>query len=142
MFDLSNVDIKKHRKIAGWLMIGLYASLVFEAIIVAVVCAILQGHFNNNSQGITFFKLVGTLFPIVLMIEAIPGIVAGVTILKGKATMRTLQWGMGAIAYLHFPIGTAIGVYTLWVLNHKPAKGTGQVLDGNIRNNEGFSQYD
>ncbi len=51
-----------------------------------------------------------------LLITAAAGFAAGWGLLEGETWARVLTIVLGFIALLHFPIGTALGVYTLWVL--------------------------
>ena len=53
---------------------------------------------------------------ILLMCKAAAGIIAGVGILQRADWSRMLAIVVGCISLISFPFGTAIGVYTLWVL--------------------------
>lgn len=57
-----------------------------------------------------------TLFPIA---EAI----AGYYLLKGSRTARAFVIVFGALDLFHFPIGTVLGIYTLWALLRTPPVG-------------------
>ncbi len=56
--------------------------------------------------------VLGTFF----LILAVPGIITGVGLLKFRPWARILGIVLAVINLIHFPIGTAIGVYALWVL--------------------------
>ena len=47
---------------------------------------------------------------------AIAGLIAGGGLLARSPWARVLTIVLGCISLIHFPIGTALGVYTLWVL--------------------------
>jgi len=49
----------------------------------------------------------------------IPCLIAGVGLLKYKGWARILALIVAVLALASFPIGTAAGIYTLWVLTHK-----------------------
>lgn len=51
-----------------------------------------------------------------LSITAIAGLAAGWGLLGRRAWARTLAIVLGIIKLIEFPIGTALGIYTLWVL--------------------------
>jgi hypothetical protein len=55
------------------------------------------------------------LFVLVLIL-ALPGIVAGIGLLQFRSWARTLTIILSAISLLNFPFGTALGIYGLWVL--------------------------
>lgn len=44
------------------------------------------------------------------------GVLAGWGLLDRQPWARTLAIVLGCIALIHFPFGTALGIYTLWVL--------------------------
>jgi hypothetical protein len=60
--------------------------------------------------------LTGAAFTIFLIAVAIPSIAAGWGLLKEKRWARTLGIVLAAIALVNFWVGTAFGVYALWVL--------------------------
>jgi hypothetical protein len=47
---------------------------------------------------------------------AIAGVIAGWGLIKHAPWARMLAIVLGCISLVHFPFGTALGVYTLWVL--------------------------
>lgn len=47
---------------------------------------------------------------------SIPGIVGGWALLAEKSWARILMIVLGIFDLLNFPLGTALGVYTLWVM--------------------------
>jgi hypothetical protein len=50
------------------------------------------------------------------MLLSIPGIIAGVGLLEFRPWARTLAIVLSAPDLLHVPLGTALGIYGLWVL--------------------------
>lgn len=60
----------------------------------------------------SFFGLLGGF----LLIAALLGIIAGWGLLERKLWARTMAIVFGCIALLNIPFGTALGIYTLWVL--------------------------
>jgi zinc-ribbon domain len=55
---------------------------------------------------------IGTFF----MLSAIAGAIAGWGLLDRRPWARMLAIILGVLSRLDFPIGTALGIYTLWVL--------------------------
>jgi hypothetical protein len=47
---------------------------------------------------------------------ALPGLAAGYRLLKRQAWGRILALVVGFLDLVNFPVSTAIGIYTLWVL--------------------------
>ena len=59
-----------------------------------------------------FLGAIGFLFSAV----AIAGFIAGIGLLAHSPWARMLAIVLGCISLVHFPFGTALGIYTLWVL--------------------------
>jgi len=66
-----------------------------------------------------------TVYVVVLVVSAvffaigIPTLIAGIGLLKHKHWARILGIVVAILALTSFPMGTAAGIYTLWVLTHK-----------------------
>lgn len=83
---------------------------------------------GGNSEELAIVKMVfyfiRSFFVILIILFPIPSIIGGIAQLNGK------KWGMplllisGCLGLLNIPIGTALGIYTLWVYleNQKEAK--------------------
>jgi hypothetical protein len=63
--------------------------------------------------------LISTLIPAIfvglIVLVAVPSIIGGIALLSGKKWALTLLLVIGCFKLLPFPIGTALGVYTIWV---------------------------
>jgi len=57
----------------------------------------------------------------VILLFSIPSIIGGIALLNNKSWALTLLLVLGCFKLFSFPIGTAIGIYTIWVYseNHK-----------------------
>ncbi|PQO91115.1 hypothetical protein C5614_26620 [Massilia phosphatilytica] len=80
------------------------------------------GSTGGDAAVTNFFFGFGTVlagfFALLLAAEAI----AGIALLKGSQTGRVFVIAFGVLELLNFPIGTVIGVYTLWaLLGKRPA---------------------
>ncbi len=64
---------------------------------------------------------VRTIATVVILFFSIPSIVGGVALLNEKTWAMMLLLILGCFKLFSFPIGTAIGIYTIWVYseNHK-----------------------
>jgi len=63
-----------------------------------------------------FLTSIVTTLGIVVLVKAACGFLAGYGLLHRKAWGRVATLVLGFIALIHIPLGTALGVYTLWVL--------------------------
>ena len=70
------------------------------------------------AQGVALFILANAYGHVgrLLRPDAAAGIIAGVGLLQWQSWARVLMLVVAFISLLSFPIGTGIGVYTLWVL--------------------------
>jgi ABC-type glycerol-3-phosphate transport system permease component len=96
-------------------MFGLFGVLFLHGV--------MGNHFHNND-----FNFVWSPFGRMWMDSLLPiaffSLVVGVccTVLTGYALMTRQPWGrilaivFSIFALFHFPLGTALGIYTLWVL--------------------------
>ena len=86
------------------------------------------GHFIAGSGGgdaavvnflFGFGSVLAGFFALLLAAEAI----AGIALLKGSPTGRVFTIAFSVLELLNFPIGTVIGVYSLWaLLGTRPAQ--------------------
>jgi hypothetical protein len=56
------------------------------------------------------------------VIKGVLGIIAGWGLLERQSWARVLALVLGFLSLIHMPFGTAIGVYTLWVLLPGPSE--------------------
>lgn len=117
--------MKKHTELLGILYI---AFNTFHILIALIVFIILTGigffasdmDYNNSQfQDFPAPALLTTIAIFVLAlitILSIPGIIGGYAILKRYSWSRILLLILGCFNLLNLPFGTALGVYTLWVL--------------------------
>jgi hypothetical protein len=60
--------------------------------------------------------VVGFFVGVFLFILSVPGIIGGIGLFRHKEWARILVLITSALHLLNFPIGTAIGGYSIWVL--------------------------
>jgi len=107
--------MRDHVRILGWCFI------VYSAIIVLIGFGIgsvvlFGGVISGDHQAMFITGAVGAAIACFLIIIALPGIFAGVGLLKMQPWARIVAIIVGVLHILSFPLGTALGVYTLWVL--------------------------
>lgn len=62
-----------------------------------------------------------TVVTIIVVAISLPGIIAGIGLIKRKRWSRILAMIANALHILNLPFGTALGVYTFWVLTKDEA---------------------
>ncbi len=65
---------------------------------------------------VPIFALIGGAVCLLMLILSLPGIIAGAGLLKFRPWARVLTIVLSAIQLLNVPLGTALGIYGLWVL--------------------------
>lgn len=111
----------EHIRILGILHIVYSSIAIAGALIIMAIfggIAALIGN-SNSPEAATAIPIVGgigALICVALIIAGIPGIVAGIGLLKYRPWARILGIIISAVDLLHVPLGTALGVYGFWVL--------------------------
>jgi len=59
---------------------------------------------------------IGAIICFFLILLGVPGLIAGIGLLKFRPWARTLGIVVSALDLIHIPLGTALGVYGLWAL--------------------------
>lgn len=119
--------MQDHVKILGILRIVWGALGLLGALIVLVIFGGLAGFLGLVAASeerdaafvIPLFALLGSFLFLLITVLSLPGIIAGFGILKFRPWGRILGIIVSALDLLNFPIGTAVGVYGLWVLFQK-----------------------
>jgi hypothetical protein len=111
--------MEKHVTLVGALHIGYSAFQILGGLIafMFIVGGGLLGGLIAKEElvfGITFF--VGTTIAVWVLLVSIPGIVGGVGLLRYRPWARYMVLVLSVLALLNFPIGMAIGIYSLWAL--------------------------
>lgn len=74
---------------------------------------------SNEDDAALILDMVRTLVAIitwtVTLFISIPSIIAGIGLLNNQRWALTMALILGCLKLLSFPIGTAIGVYSIWV---------------------------
>ena len=110
-----------HKRILGVLYI---VSGSFQMVVLGIVSIFLSSLFpfvakEVDPNSVWVMEMMGTLIPgiiwSIILLFSVPSIIGGIAILQGKSWALTLLLVMGCFKLFSFPIGTALGVYTIWV---------------------------
>ena len=112
------MSMRQHLTIAAALRIGMSVLwLLFAAFIFVAVVG--GGLLSGDSEAIRITSIVGTVLAVVFGCLAVPGIVAGIGLLKYQNRARVLNLILSVFDLLAVPIGTLLGAYSIWVLAQK-----------------------
>ena len=127
--------MKQHVTIVATLHIifGLVKLLLAAIAFVAIVGG---GLISGDPEAMAITGIVGPIVAFFLVALAIPGIVGGIGLLKGKSWARLLVLVLAVLDLLDFPLGTAISIYTIWVLLNSE---TSALFNGKSLNDKEFT---
>lgn len=107
--------MRQHVQILGWLFIVYSAVLLLIAAFVFLIVGG-AGVLSGDRLAMLITGAVGTAIAVVFLILSLPGLITGFGLLKFRQWARIVAIILAVLNLLHFPLGTALGVYALWVL--------------------------
>ena len=120
MNHLNEQQLHQHVTIVGWLhIVGNAIFLLIGCFVFALLWGI--GLATGEPDATWILGIVGTSVCALLALLGIPGIVAGYGLLRRKGWGRILALVVGFLGLVNLPLGTAIGIYTFWVLLQEAA---------------------
>lgn len=120
MDQLSQKDLKLHVSILGWILIATHVvGLVIAALLFLLLTGI--GAATGDGVALSVLSVTGTALGLFIALLSLPGVIAGYGLLTRKSWGRLLALVVAVLGLLNFPIGTAVGVYALWVLLQQEA---------------------
>jgi hypothetical protein len=111
-----------HVKVVAVLYLFLSAFGLMAALVLSMAFGLAGGIVGANADpndaaiALPIMGFTGTVLVGYLMLTALPGLVAGVGLLKSQPWARVLGIVVAAFYLIHIPFGTVIGIYALWVL--------------------------
>jgi hypothetical protein len=120
MNRLNERELQLHVSILGWLFIAGHALLLLLAALGFVVLPTL-GAVSGDRDALAVPRMLRTAFGVLMVVLALPGMLAGYGLLKRKPWARYLALVVGIIGLMDFPVGTVIGIYALLVLLQESA---------------------
>jgi len=94
----------------------LFALLIVFALGTAASIVGMSASPEDAAIAVPILGLTGTALAALLLLLSLPGLVTGWGLLKLRPWARILGIVLAVISLLNFPIGTAVGIYGLWVL--------------------------
>jgi Ca2+/Na+ antiporter len=107
--------MKNHVTLLAALRIGWSAMGIITAIIV-FVAVVGGGLISGDETAIAITSLVGSIIATIILVLSLPGLVAGIGLLRLRPWSRFLTLVLAVFDLMAVPIGTAFGLYAIWVL--------------------------
>jgi len=108
-------DMKTHIQIVAWLYIATGILGILLALLVAGIIAG-GGWISGDDTAIRVTTIVSIFVGALVVLISVPGIVAGIGLLSLKSWARVLAIILSVLNLPGFPIGTLLGIYSLWAL--------------------------
>lgn len=108
--------MKKHVTIVGALQIGFSTLWLIAAIVLFIVFNFARGFVNNDEVATKVLAFLGIALPVLIGVISVIGLIGGIALLSYRGWARILVIIVSALGCLNIPIGTLVGVYTIWVL--------------------------
>jgi len=115
-------QMEKHVAIVAIINIasGAIGILIGLFLLVVIICG---GLISGDPQTMTITGIVGTTLCGFFLVLSVPEVIGGIGLLKRRGWAKILVLIISILDLANIPIGTAIGIYTIWVLlNEKTAQ--------------------
>lgn len=119
------MDLSAHKRALSIIHIVIGALTLASVAFIAVFMDAIVPFFleevadSGDPQAAAFMELgitvLRTVFYFIILLVTLPSIIGGIAVLYGKSWGMVLLMISGCISLLNIPVGTAKGVYTIWV---------------------------
>ena len=109
------MKMREHVTVVGALHIGLGALGVVLAIIAFVFLAGI-GLLSGDPDALPVLTFIAVIAAGFLFIISVPDIIGGIGLVKRQSWARILVLILSVIKLINIPLGTIVGVYSIWVL--------------------------
>jgi hypothetical protein len=119
--DLNSKIMDQHRKVLGIIYVVTAClqimGLLILSMVFSTILALVKDNVAPSELWITelVFNLLRILPWIIVIFISIPSVIAGIGLLNKQRWALVMALILGCIKLFSFPIGTAIGVYSIWV---------------------------
>ncbi len=113
--------VQEHVRLVGILWLALSAFNALAGFVLLIVATQLIPHIQLSGQAGPEFpgNFLTTLLGVIgvaVLVKAVVGFAAGYGLLQRETWARVLTIVLSFLALFNFPLGTALGIYSLWVL--------------------------
>src|SRR5258708_30815033 len=111
-----------HVKVLGVLYIALSALGLLAALFISLIFGVASGIVGANAEphevaiALPIIGLTGTMLVVFLVIISLPGLVAGIGLLRFRPWARILAIVMAGLNLIPIPFTPLVGIYALWLL--------------------------
>lgn len=107
--------MEKHINVIAALQIG-FSILGLIIGIVAFAVLYIVANATDDMDAKMVLPIIANVLIIFFILLSIPGIIAGIGLFKRKEWARILTLILSVLDLINIPIGTAVGIYSIWAL--------------------------
>jgi hypothetical protein len=127
-YEIPGADVTQVNPMEKHILVVAVLNLVFGTIgilggIIALIAISGGGVISGDPTAMKITGIVGLAVGFFFFLTSVPGVIGGIGLLKRRGWARILLMIIAVLGLMNIPIGTAVGIYTLWVLmNEKTAQ--------------------
>ena len=111
---MKETTYKTHQKILGAMLVAYSAMNIFAAVSVIISLGFVR-IFIDEPELIGMITLFSQLISAIMLVVSIPALAAGIGMIREKEWSKALALIVGVVYLLFIPIGTVIGIYSIWL---------------------------
>ena len=108
--------MKKHVTAVGAIQIAFGVLGLIGAFVVFFALNFARGFVDHDEIATMVLRFVGSILPLIIGLGSTLGLIGGIALLSYQSWARILVIVVAALGCLNIPIGTLVGVYSIWVL--------------------------
>jgi len=111
--------VQEHVRLVGILWLALSAFNALAGLVLLIIATQLIPHLaaeNGPDFPANFLTTLLGVIGVAVLVKAAAGFAAGYGLLQRESWARLLTLVLSFLALFNFPLGTALGIYSLWVL--------------------------
>ena len=112
---------RTHQKIIGAIFIA-YGAINLLGGIIMLAAGNIVSVVVDEMEVVQLVTIFSRLLGSTLVITSVPGIIAGIGYIQEKDWARNIGLIMGIVYLIFIPIGTVIGIYTIWLSSQRVIK--------------------
>ncbi len=109
---------RTHQKILGAIFIA-YGAINLLGGITLLAAGNIVSIVVDDMEVVQLVTIMSRFLGSTLLITSIPGVIAGIGYIQEKDWARNLGLIMGIVYLLFIPVGTIIGIYTIWLSSQR-----------------------
>ncbi len=111
--------MESHIKAVGIIHIAFSVLGIIMAVVLFSALNLVARIPEVEEEAMRILQAIGMIIPWFIIVLSLPGIVGGIGLLKYQGWARILILIKAFLDLVNFPIGTAVGIYSIWVLFDK-----------------------